>query len=48
MYKKTIAPASLDHNLLRRSLHESRHFSQNKSTNLPSLKIGSTYNSSYL
>lgn len=46
--KKIIAPPTLDYNLVRRSLHESRHFSPQKVNELPSLKIGSTYKASYL
>ena len=48
LLKKIIAPPTLDCNLVRRSLHESRHFSPHKVNELPSLKIGSTYKASYL
>lgn len=48
-FKKSIAPPNLNSHLLKRSLHESSlHYSPNKSIQLPSLKIGSTYKDSYL
>ena len=47
-FKKTIAPASLDHALLKRSLHESTiHFTQKKDNKLPTIQVGSSYNRSF-
>ena len=48
-FRRKIAPAALNTNLLKRSLHESNsHFSPSKVVPLPSLNIGTNYKENFI